>query len=49
MAGTKSGYVQHTIGCPLQKGILDKMNSGPFLYHHLVLLGVVVGLDCVNP
>jgi electron-transferring-flavoprotein dehydrogenase len=52
MAGTKSGYVQHTISCTLQKGILDKTYGGTFLYHQepdLVLLGMVGGLDYVNP
>jgi len=46
------GYVQHTIGFPLQSSLLDKTYGGSFLYHQepdLILLGVVIGLDYENP
>ena len=46
------GLVQHTLGWPLQKGLMDKTFGGSFLYHmkpNLVLLGFVVGLDYENP
>lgn len=48
----KPGYVQHTLGWPLQSGPFDKTFGGSFLYHmkpNLVLLGFVVGLDYENP
>lgn len=48
----KAGYVQHTIGYPLQSSITDKVFGGSFLYHQepdLVLIGVVIGLDYQNP
>mmetsp|Transcript_8264 Transcript_8264/g.15850 ORF Transcript_8264/g.15850 Transcript_8264/m.15850 type:complete len:549 (+) Transcript_8264:86-1732(+) len=48
----KEGFVQHTLGWPLQTGPLDKTFGGSFLYHmkpNLVLVGFVVGLDYENP
>jgi len=48
----KAGFVQHTLGWPLQAGPLDKTFGGSFLYHmqpNLVLVGFVVGLDYENP
>ena len=48
----KAGYVQHTLGWPLQNSLLDKTFGGSFLYHqkpNLVLIGFVVGLDYENP
>lgn len=48
----QSGLVQHTLGWPLQSGIMDKVFGGTFLYHqepNLVLAGLVVGLDYENP
>jgi electron-transferring-flavoprotein dehydrogenase len=48
----KPGFVQHTLGWPLQNGPLDKTFGGSFLYHmndDLVLVGMVVGLDYENP
>eukprot|EP00043_Microstomoeca_roanoka_P002362 m.37892 g.37892 ORF g.37892 m.37892 type:complete len:613 (-) comp11437_c0_seq1:242-2080(-) len=48
----KPGFVQHTLGWPLQKGPFDKTFGGSFLYHmepNLVLIGYVVGLDYENP
>jgi electron-transferring-flavoprotein dehydrogenase len=48
----QSGLVQHTLGFPLQSGIMDKVFGGSFLYHQepdLVLVGLVVGLDYANP
>ena len=47
----KAGFVQHTLGWPLQSGLLDKTFGGSFLYHmepNLVLVGFVVGLDYEN-
>ena len=49
----KAGYVQHTLGWPLQTtgGASDPF-GGTFLYHqkpNLVLVGMVVGLDYKNP
>jgi len=47
-----SGYVQHTIGWPLQTSPWSDVFGGSFLYHmepNLVLLGLVVGLDYKNP
>ncbi|EDQ91275.1 uncharacterized protein MONBRDRAFT_23517 [Monosiga brevicollis MX1] len=47
-----AGYVQHTLGWPLQHSPLDKTFGGSFLYHmepNLVLVGFVVGLDYANP
>jgi electron-transferring-flavoprotein dehydrogenase len=48
----RPGLVQHTLGWPLQHGLLDKTFGGSFLYHmkpNLVLVGFVVGLDYENP
>jgi len=48
----KSGFVQHTLGWPLQTGPFDKTFGGTFMYHmdpNLVLIGMVVGLDYENP
>jgi electron-transferring-flavoprotein dehydrogenase len=48
----KPGLVQHTLGWPLQRSLLDTTYGGSFLYHmapDLVLLGLVVGLDYPNP
>jgi electron-transferring-flavoprotein dehydrogenase len=48
----KAGFVQHTLGWPLQTGPFDKTFGGSFLYHmepNLVLVGFVVGLDYQNP
>jgi electron-transferring-flavoprotein dehydrogenase len=48
----KSGFVQHTIGWPLQQEAFSKNFGGSFLYHqkpNLVLVGFVVGLDYENP
>ena len=48
----KAGYIQHTVGWPLQNSPLSDTFGGTFLYHqepNLVLLGMVVGLDYSNP
>lgn len=48
----KPGFVQHTLGYPLQSGLMDKTFGGTFLYHqepNLVLAGLVIGLDYANP
>ncbi|GKY90428.1 hypothetical protein MPSEU_000016600 [Mayamaea pseudoterrestris] len=48
----QKGLVQHTLGFPLQSGIMDKTFGGSFLYMqepNLVLIGLVVGLDYANP
>jgi electron-transferring-flavoprotein dehydrogenase len=48
----KKGFVQHTLGFPLQSSVTDKVYGGSFLYHqepNLVLCGLVVGLDYENP
>ena len=48
----QAGFVQHTLGWPLQAGPMDKTFGGSFLYHmepNLVLVGFVVGLDYQNP
>ncbi|KAL9183513.1 hypothetical protein ACHAXT_004369 [Thalassiosira profunda] len=48
----KPGFVQHTLGYPLQSSPTDKVYGGSFLYHqepNLVLCGLVVGLDYENP
>lgn len=48
----KKGFVQHTLGYPLQSSVMDKTYGGSFLYHqepNLVLCGLVVGLDYENP
>ena len=48
----QKGYVQHTLGYPLQSSIFDKVYGGSFLYHqepNLVLCGLVIGLDYENP
>jgi len=47
-----AGFVQHTLGFPLQSGPMDKVFGGSFLYHqepNLVLIGLVIGLDYANP
>jgi electron-transferring-flavoprotein dehydrogenase len=46
------GFVQHTLGYPLQSSLGDMNFGGSFLYHQepdLVLIGIVVGLDYRNP
>jgi len=46
------GFVQHTLGWPLQSSIFEKTFGGTFLYHQepdLVHCGIVVGLDYSNP
>jgi len=48
----KKGYIQHTLGWPLQSSPFSNVFGGTFLYHmepNLVLLGMVVGLDYENP
>jgi electron-transferring-flavoprotein dehydrogenase len=48
----QSGLIQHTLGWPLQDGLMSKVFGGTFLYHmepNLVLTGMVVGLDYANP
>jgi len=48
----KPGYIQHTVGWPLQTSVFDKVAGGSFLYHaepNLVYIGMVVGLDYQNP
>jgi electron-transferring-flavoprotein dehydrogenase len=48
----RPGFVQHSLGWPLQTGFFDKTFGGSFLYHMedgLVLIGMVVGLDYENP
>ena len=48
----KPGFIQHTIGWPLQESLMSKTFGGTFLYHmkpNLILLGMVVGLDYENP
>lgn len=48
----KAGLVQHTLGWPLQTGLMDKTFGGSFIYHmddDLVQIGYVVGLDYENP
>lgn len=48
----KKGFVQHTLGFPLQSSPTDKVFGGTFLYHqepNLVLAGLVIGLDYENP
>lgn len=48
----KKGFVQHTLGFPLQSSLFDKTYGGSFLYHqepNLVLCGLVIGLDYENP
>ncbi len=48
----KPGFIQHTIGWPLQDGPMSKVFGGTFLYHmkpNMILLGMVVGLDYQNP
>jgi len=48
----QSGFVQHTLGYPLQSSPMSKTYGGTFLYHqepNLVLAGIVVGLDYDNP
>jgi len=48
----ESGFVQHTLGYPLQSSLMDKNFGGTFLYHqepNLVHAGLVIGLDYENP
>lgn len=48
----RSGYIQHTIGYPLQQSLMSDVSGGSFLYHmepNLVVVGLVVGLDYKNP
>ncbi len=48
----RRGFVQHTLGYPLQSSVTDTVYGGSFLYHqepNLVLCGLVVGLDYKNP
>ena len=48
----KEGFIQHTLGWPLQTSPLSDTFGGTFLYHqkpNLVLIGMVVGLDYTNP
>ncbi|TMW63826.1 hypothetical protein Poli38472_002767 [Pythium oligandrum] len=48
----RPGFVQHTLGWPLQTNLMEKTFGGSFLYHmedDLVQVGVVVGLDYENP
>ena len=48
----KPGFVQHTLGWPLQNSLMDKTFGGSFLYHmapNMILIGFVVGLDYENP
>lgn len=48
----RPGFIQHTVGWPLQEGLMSKTFGGTFLYHmkpNLILLGMVVGLDYENP
>lgn len=48
----KPGYVQHSLGWPLQTKLFEKTFGGSFMYHmedDLVQIGMVVGLDYENP
>jgi electron-transferring-flavoprotein dehydrogenase len=48
----KPGFIQHTLGWPLQQSVTSDVFGGTFLYHmepNLVLVGMVVGLDYANP
>ncbi|TDH70810.1 hypothetical protein CCR75_001856 [Bremia lactucae] len=48
----QAGLVQHTLGWPLQRSLMDKTFGGSFMYHmedDLVQIGLVVGLDYENP
>ena len=48
----KPGYIQHTLGWPLQTSLTSEVFGGTFLYHmapNMVLIGMVVGLDYPNP
>lgn len=48
----KPGYIQHTLGWPLQKSLTSDVFGGTFLYHmapNHILVGMVVGLDYPNP
>ena len=48
----RGGYIQHTLGYPLQASPFSDVFGGTFLYHmepDLVVLGMVVGLDYKNP
>ncbi len=47
----RRGFIQHTLGYPLQSSVMDTLYGGLFLYHqepNLVLWGLVVGLDYEN-
>jgi len=49
---SKPGFIQHTLGWPLQESVTSSTFGGSFLYHmedNLVLVGMVVGLDYQNP
>jgi len=48
----KAGFVQHTLGWPLQSSVFSDVFGGSFLYHmepNFVLVGLVVGLSYKNP
>ena len=48
----KKGFVQHSLGWPLQNSLFSDSFGGSFLYHmepDLVLVGLVVGLNYKNP
>ena len=48
----EKGFIQHTLGWPLQTSPFSETFGGTFLYHqepNLVLVGMVVGLDYTNP
>lgn len=48
----KAGFIQHTLGWPLQTSLTSDVFGGSFLYHmepDLVMMGIVVGLDYKNP
>jgi len=49
----KPGFVQHTLGWPLQNSLIERQAfGGAFMYHerpNLVHVGLVVGLDYENP
>jgi electron-transferring-flavoprotein dehydrogenase len=48
----EAGFIQHTLGWPLQSSLMDKTFGGTFMYHmepNLILIGMVIGLDYENP
>lgn len=48
----RKGFVQHSLGWPLQQSPTSQVFGGSFLYHmepDLILVGLVVGLDYKNP